>query len=101
MHDAEDWPGSLLKCGPIQQNKEKTARASPIAYVTGKAPLFLICHGDVYPLVPHHQSELLVAALKRAGVPLTFHTGKGGGHGAFHDAKVSETTHEFPAKHLK
>ncbi len=69
--------------------------------MTSNAPPFLICHGDVDPLVPHHQSELLAAALEKAGVPVTFYTVKGGGHGRFNDPKVPELTREFLAKHLK
>ena len=48
-----------------------------------------------------HQSELLASALKAAGVPVTFHTVPGGGHGGFTDPKVPKTTREFLAKHLK
>ena len=51
--------------------------------------------------MPHHQSELLEAALKKAGVPVTFYTVKGGGHGGFKDPKVRELTQEFLAQHLK
>ena len=101
MHDPADSPESQLVGGPIQENKEKTARANPITYVTRDDPPFLICHGDADPLVPHHQSELLVAALERAGVPVTFYTVKGGGHGRFNDPKVAELTREFLATHLK
>ena len=51
--------------------------------------------------MPHHQSELLEAALKKAGVPVTFYTVKGAGHGGFQDPKVPELTREFLAKYLK
>lgn len=101
VHDTPDSPESQLIGGPIQENKEKTAKANPISYVTLEDPPFLICHGDADPLVPHHQSLLLEAALKTAGVPVTFHTVKGGGHGGFKDPKVPELTREFLAKHLK
>lgn len=101
VHDAADSPESRLIGGPIQQNPDKTRRANPIAYVTGDDPPFLIVHGDADPLVPHHQSELLAAALKQAGVPVTFYTVKGAGHGRFRDPKVTELTVEFLARHLK
>jgi acetyl esterase/lipase len=101
VHDAADSPESQLVGGPLQQNKDKAARANPITYVTKEAPPFLICHGDADPLVPHHQSVLLEAALRRAGVPVTFYTVKGGGHGRFADPKVAELTKGFLAKHLK
>ena len=101
LHDPADSPESQLVGGPIQENKDKTTRANPITYVTRNDPPFLICHGDADPLVPHHQSELLVAALEKAGVPVTFYTVKGGGHGRFNDPKVAELTREFLATRLK
>jgi acetyl esterase/lipase len=101
VHDTPDSPESLLIGGPIQQNREKVAQANPITFVTRDDPPFLICHGDADPLVPHHQSVLLEAALKQAGVPVTFHTVKGGGHGGFKDQKVAELTREFLNQHLK
>jgi dipeptidyl aminopeptidase/acylaminoacyl peptidase len=100
-HDPADSPESLLVGGAIQENREKTTRANPITYVTKGDPPFLICHGDKDPLVPHHQSELLTAALQQAGVPVTFYTVKGAGHGGFTDPKVVELTEEFLAKHLQ
>jgi acetyl esterase/lipase len=101
VHDTPNSPESELIGGPIQQHKEKTARANPITYVTPGDPPFLICHGDQDPLVPHHQSILLEAALKQAGVPVTFYTVPGAGHGGFKDPKVPELTREFLARHLK
>jgi acetyl esterase/lipase len=100
VHDAADSPESELVGGPIRRNQEKTARANPITYVTRDDPPFLICHGEVDPLVPHHQSELLEAALKKAGVSVTFYTVKGAGHGQFRDPKVPELTRKFLAEHL-
>ena len=100
LHTPANSPESQLVGGAIEENKEKVGKANPITYVTNSAPPFLICHGDHDPLVPHHQSELLEAALKRAGVPVTFYTVNGAGHGGFHDPKVPEMTREFLAKHL-
>lgn len=100
-HDPANSPESELIGGAIQENKDKTAKANPITYVTPGDPPFLICHGDADPLVPHHQSELLEAALKQAGVPVTFYTVKGAGHGGFRDPKVPELTRAFLARHLK
>ena len=95
IHDTPDSPESQLVGGPIQQNKDKVARANPITYVTKDDPPFLICHGDRDPLVPHHQSELLAAALQQAGVPVTFYTVKGGGHGGWNDPNVPRLTRQF------
>lgn len=100
-HDPANSPESELIGGAIQENKDRTARANPITYVTPGDPPFLICHGNKDPLVPHHQSELLEAALKKAGVPVTFYTVIGAGHGGFKDPKVPEMTRAFLAACLK
>jgi acetyl esterase/lipase len=101
VHDAADSPESELVGGPIQQMKARVARANPITYVTPNAPPFLIVHGDSDPLVPHHQSVLLEAALRQAGVPVLFYTVRGAGHGGFTDPQVPRLTQEFLARHLK
>jgi len=101
VHNTPDSPESLLIGGYIQDNKEKVAKANPITYVTKNDAPFLIIHGDTDPLVPHHQSELLEAALKKAGVPVSFYTVKGAGHGGFKDPNVPKLTKEFFDNHLK
>jgi acetyl esterase/lipase len=101
VHNPADLPESRLVGGAIQENQEKVAKASPITYVTADDAPFLIVHGDRDPLVPHHQSELLEAALKEVGVPVTFYTVKGGGHGGFRDPKVPELIAAFLDQHLK
>jgi acetyl esterase/lipase len=80
-HDAPDSPESQLVGGPIRANPDKVARANPITYVTPDDPPFFIVHGDADLLVPHHQSELLEAALRRAGVRVRLVTIPGGPHG--------------------
>ncbi len=50
--------------------------------------------------MPHHQSELLEAALQRAGVPVSFYTVQGGGHGGFTDPQVPLLTRAFLERHL-
>ena len=100
-HGTPDSPESRLVGGPIQEKKELVKKANPITYVTSNDAPFLIVHGDADPLVPHHQSEILASALEKAGVPVTFYTVKGGGHGIFNDPNVPEMTKEFLAKYLK
>lgn len=100
IHDAADSPESELVGGPIQEYPEKVARANPVTYVTADSPPFLIVHGDCDPLVPYGQSLLLVEALEKAGVDVTFYTVEGGGHGRFTDPKVPALTAAFLAKHL-
>lgn len=81
QHNAPDSPESKLIGGPVLENKDKAAKASPISYVRKDAPPFLIMHGDRDRIVPFNQSELLYAALKKAGVDVTFVPVKGAGHG--------------------
>jgi len=102
-HDSPGSPEAKLVGGPIQENKEKVARANPITYVGKDAPPFLIVHGDADPLVPHHQSELLRDALERAGVPVSLYTVKGGGHGQGfqQDTNLMPAVRAFFAKTLK
>lgn len=95
--------GKLLG-GPAEEKKELAARANPIRYVTKDAPPFLIIHGDQDKLVPLQQSELLVEALKKAGVEVKLVVVKGGGHGTrphFDTPENRKLMVEFFDKHLK
>jgi len=80
-HDTPSSPESQLVGGPIRDHPDRVARADPITYVTRDDPPFLIVHGDADALVPHHQSELLEAALRKAGVRVRLVTIPGGPHG--------------------
>jgi acetyl esterase/lipase len=99
-HNGAGSPESRLIGGALQLNREKATAANPITYITPNAPPFLIAHGDADRLVPHHQSVLLEAALKKAGVPVQFYTVKGGGHG-FRNSTADKLRKEFFAKHLR
>jgi len=101
IHDAPDSPESQLVGGPIQERPAEVTRANPVTYVTPEAPPFLIVHGDRDPLVPYGQSLLLVDALRAAGVPVTFYTVVGAGHGGFDDPQIPILVHEFLAAHLR
>lgn len=80
-HAKADSPEGKLIGGAAPENKEKAARVSSTTYVTNDDPPFLIVHGDKDPVVPPNQSQLLFAALKKAGVSAHFHTIHGAGHG--------------------
>lgn len=101
VHDAPDSPESKLVGGPIQEHKDRVAKANPITYVSEDDSPFLIIHGDQDKLVPYQQSVLLKGALEKTGVPVTFYKVEGGGHGWFRDPKVPELTKVFLEKHLK
>jgi acetyl esterase/lipase len=98
-HDSPGSPESQLIGGPIQENKEKAAKANPITYVAKDNPPFLIMHGDKDDLVPLGQSELLEAALQKAGVEATLHVVKGAGHG-FRGPELDKMVEDFFVKHL-
>ena len=80
-HYPADSPESQLVGAPIQEVPEKVRATNPITYVNASAPSFLILHGTEDLNVPVNQSELLFAALKDAGVDVTFFKLVGAGHG--------------------
>jgi acetyl esterase/lipase len=102
-HDSPTAPEARLIGGPVQQNKEKAAKANPITFVTPDDAPVLILHGDADPLVPVGQSELLRDALKKAGVEVELVVIAGAGHGGagFGTRENQETIAAFLGKHLK
>ena len=82
-HDAPKSPESQLIGGPIQENREATAKANPITYLGKGAqpPPFHIMHGSKDRTVPFNQSELLRDALQAMHADVTFHPVAGAGHG--------------------
>jgi acetyl esterase/lipase len=102
-HNAPKSPESLLIGGPLQESKEKAARANPIAYVTKDTAPFLIFHGDMDKSVPISQSEMLADALKQAGVEVTYKPITGAAHGgpAFSSPENLNLVKAFFDKHLK
>ncbi len=99
--DCPDAPEAKLIGGPVPENQDKVQRANPIMYVTKDDPPFLIVHGDKDPLVPHNQSEILLDALKKAGVEATLYTVGAGGHGGFKDPQVETIVTAFFHQHLR
>ena len=51
-HDKPGSPESRLIGGPVQENKEKARKASPLTYVSKDSAPFLIMHGDQDNTVP-------------------------------------------------
>ncbi len=80
-HDGPDSPESLFIGVPIQENPDKTQRANPIRYVTADDPPMLHMHGEKDGSVPYNQSELLHAALEKAGVESDLYMVKNADHG--------------------
>jgi dipeptidyl aminopeptidase/acylaminoacyl peptidase len=100
QHDAAESPESKLIGGAVQENKDKSAAANPMTYITKDDPPFLILHGDKDPLVPYQQSELLRDALQKAGVPATLKIIPGAGHG-FGGKEVDQSVAAFFERQLK
>ena len=69
--DFHRWNPELGKFEPVdEETRMKIGREiSPVYHVTSDDPPTLIIHGDKDALVPLQQSELMIAALKAAGVP--------------------------------
>jgi acetyl esterase/lipase len=55
-------------------------KISPARLVKAGAPPFLLIHGDADTVVPLQQSELMLAALKQAGILAELIVKEGGGH---------------------
>ena len=100
-HNATNSPESQLIGGPVQENKDKANRASPITYVSKGAPPMLIVHGDADTFVPYQQSEELYQALKKAGVDAQLRLIKGAGNEEDFGADVNELVGQFFDEHLK
>jgi acetyl esterase/lipase len=88
----DDFPGSIKHNSansaeahflgrPIPEIPEIVQQANPITYISAGDPPFLHMHGDKDVVVPFNQSELLHAALEKAGVPTELYRVKNGGHG--------------------
>jgi acetyl esterase/lipase len=76
-------PSSKLEqvFGTSDPKSEIASRASPVTWVTGDDPPFLIIHGDKDEVVPLSQSQILYDRLVAGGVPVTLVVVKNGGHG--------------------
>ncbi|HLF79782.1 MAG TPA: alpha/beta hydrolase [Dehalococcoidia bacterium] len=68
LPDQPESPESRLVGGPVQEHKDLANLANPITHIKAGCPPFLIIHGTADALVHYRQSELLHAALQRAGV---------------------------------
>jgi acetyl esterase/lipase len=97
VHNVPTSPAPLLVGGLLTERVALVKLANPITYVSRDDSPFLIVHGDRDRVVPYHQSQLLAAALKDAGVPNVFRTIAGGGHGddVFRAAPLREWVSEF------
>ncbi len=80
-HNAAGSQESEFIGGPIQEHPDKAQRANPITYVSPDDPPMLLMHGEKDRAVPYNQSELLYAALQKAGVESRLYKVVGADHG--------------------
>lgn len=73
-HNDPSSPESRLVGCAIQSCVNAVRAANPVTYVDSGAPPMLIAHGQADRLVPHHQSELLYAALHEACADAVFYS---------------------------
>jgi len=66
-HDAPESPESQLVGGPLQENREAAAFASPVTHVRAGAAPILLMHGRLDRLVPYPQSVAMAEALRGVG----------------------------------
>jgi fermentation-respiration switch protein FrsA (DUF1100 family) len=69
--------------------------ASPLTYISGGAPPFLIMHGLADDSVPHGQSVLLYEALAQAGADATLRLIDGLPHTFFNRTNLDELAGPF------
>ena len=102
-HGKPDSPESKLLGGTVAEVPDKAARANPITYVSKETPPFLIVHGSQDPTVPPQQSELLLAALQKAGVASQHHVIPGAKHGGpeFSAPEIQTMVAAFFDRHLR
>lgn len=93
-------PLSLLLGGQASNKRSLAESASPMTYVAAGNPPILIMHGSADTIIPVSQSQEFDAALKKAGVDVTYIELPGIGHG-FQDKNSLNTVRTFFDKHLK
>ena len=92
--------GKLLG-GPLNQNLDKAALASPLRFVSKHSSPFFLLHGEKDSLVPVQQSALFYAALKKAGVEAHLVVVPGKGHGIIATPEAAQQIYQFFDRHLK
>ena len=85
----------LRKSLDLQRRIRLLEAASPIRFITGQEPPFLVVHGDADTTVPIVQSRRFVAALKTAGVNVTFEEVPGAGHRLLDEPRCVTEAEDF------
>ncbi|MCB5163957.1 alpha/beta hydrolase [Streptomyces bambusae] len=97
-------PYDALLGGTPEQRTELARAASPVTYADGPTPPpFLLVHGTADRLLPYRQSEVLAAALRKAGGDVTLQPVDGADHiflGAPDVTPIVTGSVAFLARHL-
>ena len=101
--DKPNSPMARLVGGPVKDKQELAAKANPLTYIDKDSAPFLIMHGEEDRMVPMNQSELLDAALRKAGVESTLVRVPKNGHGGpgFTNPENRKKIEDFFEMHLK
>ncbi len=83
-----------------REDLEAAARVNPINHISDACPPFLIMHGDQDAVVPLNQSELLHAALEKAGIESELTVVPGKGHEPLGDEALAKV-YGFFNRHLQ
>lgn len=86
--------------GNCKEDLACAAKASPVNYISGKEPPFLILHGSEDPIMSPKHSILLRNVLEKAGVPVMMYLVPGALH-AFGGKLVTDIISEFLDYYLK
>ena len=78
--DGKSPEAALIKGNPAD-NLDMIALLNPITFIDKKDPQFIVIHGEADNVVPHCQSELFSAALKKKGLLTEFISVPQGQHG--------------------
>jgi len=83
VHDEPQSPESLFLGAPVQAVPELARRANPISYIASSPalPPFFLAAGTNERIVPHQQTLILDAALRRHGGKVELHMLRGARHG--------------------
>ena len=85
--------------GPLASHEASARAASPVTHVSADDPPILVVHGTQDNTVPIKQAELFEAALRKAGVDVTYIRMEGGGHG-IGGPEITDRVGQFFSKHL-
>jgi acetyl esterase/lipase len=99
-HNSPNSPESKLLGGTLKEHPDKAKNASPVEHVTPNDAPHLIVHGSADPVVPNQQSVALAMRLKEVGVPVTFITVDGAGHGNGFGPAVDRVVEEYLLKRI-